>query len=159
MSIGHGALGFRVLGRPLLRAGGARRELPVVLEQVVQVPVVPPRRLVRPCALQTTGERVPAHANAEGVPPAEALLLDGGSLGLRTEVLGIDCTVALTDRVAADDQRNRFLIVHGHTTKGLSNVPGRSQRIWVAVGALWVHVDEAQLHSTERATEFPVAAV
>src|SRR5688572_31959872 len=100
MSIGHGALGRGISGSPLLRTGGARRELPVVLEQVVQEPVVPLRRFVGPCALQPAGERVGTLAAAEGVPPAEALLLKGGSLGFRTEVLCTDCTMDLAKRVA-----------------------------------------------------------
>src|SRR6266571_3306682 len=99
---------------PLPRTGGALRQLPVVGEQVVQVPVVPPRRLVGPCALRPAGDRVRAAAGPIGVLPAEALLLNGGSLGLRANVLGIDCTMRLTDRVAADDERKRLLVVHRH---------------------------------------------
>ena len=58
VGVRHGALGLGILGRPLLRPGGARRQLPVVAEQVVQVPVVPLGRLVGPGALQPAGERV-----------------------------------------------------------------------------------------------------
>ena len=43
--------------------------------------------------------------------------------------------------------------------EGLSNVPGGSQRIRVAVGPLRVHVDQAHLHGAERIGELPVAAV
>ncbi len=56
----------------------------------------------------------------------------------------------LADRVAADDERNRLLVIHRHTTEGLSNVLGGSQRIRVAVGPLRVHVDQAHLHGAER---------
>ena len=159
MSIRHGALGRGIRGSPLLRTGGARRQLPVVLEQVVEVPVVPLRRLVGPCALQPAGERVGALAAAEGVPPAEALLLEGATLGFRTDVLRTDCTMALAEGVAADDERNRLLVVHRHTSEGLSNVPGGSKRIRVAVGPLRIHVDQAHLHGAERIGELPVAAV
>src|SRR5918994_7441037 len=137
MSIGHGALGRGISGSPLLRTGGARRKLPVVLEQIVQELVVPLRRLVGPCALQPAGNRVGASAAAEGVPPAEALLLEGGSLGFRTEVLRTDRTMDLAERVAADDERNGLLVIHCHTSEGLSNVPTGSQRIRVAVGPFW----------------------
>src|ERR1700716_3553780 len=67
--------------------------------------------------------------------------------------------MALAERVAANDERDRLLIVHRHTTEGLSNVPGGSQRIRVAVGPLRIHVDQAHLHRAERTGEFPVAAV
>src|ERR671910_1336986 len=109
MSIGHGALSRGISGSPLLRTGGARRERPVVLEQVVQEPVVPLRRLVGPCALQPAGDRVGAIAAAEGVPPAEALLIEGGSLGFRTDVLRSDRTMGLAECVAAADERNCLL--------------------------------------------------
>src|SRR5213075_2124702 len=94
-----------------------------------------------------------------GVPPAQALLLEGGALGFRTDAVGRDCTMALAERVAADDERNRLLVVHRHTAEGLSNVPGGCQRIRVAVGPLRVHVDEAHLDGAERTAELPVAAV
>src|SRR5438105_2823583 len=105
MRIGHLVPGRGIRGSVLLRTGGARRQLPVVLEQVLQVPVVPLRRLVGPCALQPAGERVGAVAAAEAVPPAEALLLKGSSLGFRTDALRTDCTMCLAERVSAGDER------------------------------------------------------
>src|SRR6266540_2573711 len=128
MRIRHRALGLGIRGRPLLRTGRARRQLPVVLEQVLEDAVVPLRRLVGPCALQPAGERVDAVAVGEAVLPPEALLLERGSLGFRTDVLRTDCTMSLAEGVAADDQRKRLLVVHRHATEGLSNVPGGSQR-------------------------------
>ena len=159
MSIRHGALGRGILGSPLLGTGGARRQLPVVLEQVVEVPVVPLRRLVGPGPLQPAGDGVVALAAAEGVPPAEALRLDGATLGFGTDVLRAGCAMALAEGVAADDERNRLLVVHRHAGEGLSNVPGGSQRIRVAVGPLRIDVDQAHLHGAERTGELPVAAV
>src|SRR5207237_2101019 len=105
------------------------------------------------------GERVGALAGAEGVPPAQALLLDGARLGFRTGVLRTDCTMALAERVAADDEGDGLLVVHRHTTEGLSNVPGGSNWIRVAVGPLRIHVDQAHLHGAERIGELPVPAV
>src|SRR5204863_9350738 len=99
MRVWHRALGLGIRGPPLVRPGGAGRELVVVVEQVVEVPVVPFRRLVGPRALDTARDRVGAFAGAEGVPPAEALLLEGGTLGFGTDVLGARCTMALADGV------------------------------------------------------------
>src|SRR5438067_8612263 len=106
MSIRHGGHGRAILGSPLLRTGGARRQLPVVLVQVVEEPVVPLRRLVGPCALQPAGDRVCALAAAEAVPPAEALLFEGSTLGFRTDVRCRGCPMGLAERVAAGDERN-----------------------------------------------------
>src|SRR5439155_16029114 len=81
------------------------------------------------------------------------------TLGFRTDVLRAGCTMGLADRMAADDERNRLLVVHRYTGKGLADVPGGGQRIRLAVGPLRVHVDEAHLHGAERFGELPVAAV
>jgi hypothetical protein len=87
MSIGHRALRRGILGSPLVRPGRAGRQLPVVLEQVVLIPVVPPRRLAGPRALQPAGDR--ARAVAISVLPAQALLLNRGRLGLPAGFQGL----------------------------------------------------------------------
>ena len=108
MSIGRGghyASGIR-LGSVLLRTSRARRQLIVVLVQVVQEPVVPLRRVIGPGALQPAGDRVVAFAGAKLGLPAEALLLQAGALRFGTDVLGIrGSTMGFADRVAADDER------------------------------------------------------
>ena len=81
------------------------------------------------------------------------------ALGLRTDVVGAGGTVALAERVAADDERDRLLVVHRHAGEGLADVAGGGERIRVAVRALRVHVDQAHLHGAERTGELPVAAV
>src|SRR5436305_9262942 len=65
----------------------------------------------------------------------------------------------LAERVAADDERDRLLVVHRHPTERVADVPGGSQRIRVAVRSLRIHVDEAHLNGGERIGELPVAAV
>ena len=67
--------------------------------------------------------------------------------------------MGLADRVAADDERNRLLVVHGHPSEGLANVPGGGDRIRGAVGPLRIHINQAHLHGGERFREFPLAAV
>ena len=86
-------------------------------------------------------------------------MLDGAALGLGADVLGADRAVALAERVAADDQRDRLLVVHRHAGERLADVLGGGQRIGVAVRALGVDVDQAHLHGAERAGELAVAAV
>ena len=103
--------------------------------------------------------RVGALAAAEGVPPAEALLLDGAPSGSGPTYSALTAPWRLAERVAAGDERNRLLVVHRHASEGLSNVPGGSKRIRVAVRPLRIHVDQAHLHGAERIVEFPVAAV
>src|SRR5438477_3466394 len=122
MRIGHLVPGRGIRGSVLLRTGGARRQLVVVLEEVLQVPVVPLRRLVGPRTLEPAGDRVGALAAATAVFPAEAQRLDGRSLGFGTDAVRTDGTMAFAERVAADDERDRLLVVHRHTTEGLADV-------------------------------------
>ncbi len=157
--VGHGVRSGPVLRLPLLRAGGALGQLPLVAEQRLEEAVVPRGRGGCPRTLEPAGDRVLALAAAEGAPPAEALLLEGSALGLGADVLGRGGTVRLAERVATGDERDRLLVVHRHPAEGLPDVPGGGERIRVAVGPLRVHVDQAHLHGAERAGELPVAAV
>jgi hypothetical protein len=159
MSIGHGALGLGIRGNPLPGTGRALGQLPVVLVQIVEEAVVPLRRLVGPSALQPTGDRVAALASSVAVVPTEALLLEGSTLGFRTDVVRRGRTMSLADRVAADDERNRLLVVHRHATECFSNVAGGRQRIRVAARPLRVHVDQTHLHGAERTSPLAGPAV
>src|SRR5262249_21817512 len=155
----HGALRLRVLRLPLLGAGRTLRQLPLVLEEVLEEAVVPLRGVVGPRALESARDRVAALAAAVLVLPAEALVLDAGGLRLRSDVLGRGRSVRLAERVAADDERHRLLVVHRHPREGLADVPRRRERIGLSAGPLGVHVDEAHLHGAERLGELAVAAV
>src|SRR5262245_52739175 len=125
MSIGRGghyATGIR-LGSVLLRTSRARRQLIVVLVEIVQEPAVPLRRVTGPRALEPARDRVVAFAAAKPGLPAETLLLQAGAFRFGTDVLGIrSSTMGLADRVAADDERNSLLVIHRHPAKRLSNV-------------------------------------
>ena len=74
--VGDGAGARAVLRLPLVRAGRALGQLPLVPEQDLEEAVVPRGRRVGPRTLEPAGDRVAALAGAEGVPPAQALLLD-----------------------------------------------------------------------------------
>src|SRR5688572_13679537 len=117
MSIGRGghyARGTR-FGSKLLPAGRARRQLIVVVVEVVEKTGVPLRRLAGPGALEPARDRVGALAAAKLVLPAETLLLQAGALRFGADVLrGGSGTVGLADRVAANDERKRLLVVHRH---------------------------------------------
>ena len=104
--------------------------------------------------------RVVALAAAEGVLPAEALLLERGSprvRGRRTphRLHHGSCRTVWPPTMSATVSSS-FIAMRA---EGLSNVPGGGQRIRVAVGPLRVHVDQAHLHGAEGIGELPVAAV
>ena len=128
VGVRHGAGPAAVLRHPLVRAGGALRQLPLVAEQVLEEAVVPPGRGGRPGALEAAGDGVRALAGAVAVLPAEALLLERGALGLGADVaLRVGRAVGLAERVPAGDQRDGLLVVHRHAAERLADVPGRQR--------------------------------
>ena len=157
--IGHRARARAVLRLPLMRAGRALRQLPVVVEQVLEVVAAPLRRRRGPGDFQAAADGVAAHARLEAARPAEALRLDLARLRIGPLVRLGGGTVGLAEGVAAGDQRDRLLVVHRHALEGLADVPGRGHRVRVAVRALRVDVDQAHLHGAERVLEVAVAGV
>src|SRR6185295_11954301 len=128
--------------------------------EILEESVVPLRRFGGPGALEPARDRVFALAAAKTVLPAEPLILQTGALRLGTDVLdGSRGTVGLADRVAADDERNRLLVVHRHAGERLSNVARRKSRIRLAARALRVHVDQAHVIGAERPLHGPAIAV
>ena len=148
-----------VLGDPLLRARRALGQLPLEAEEVLEEVVAPPRRRLGPGDLEAAGDRVPALAGAEAVLPAQALLLERGRLRLGAEVVGGRRAVGLAEGVAAGDEGDGLLVVHRHAAEGLPDVPGRGERVGVAVRPLRVDVDQAHLDGAELRGEVPLAAV
>ncbi len=148
-----------VLRRPLLGAGGALHELPLVAEQHVEISIVPLRRVGRPRAFEPGGDRIATLAAAVGGEPAEAHRLDRRAFGLAAAVARGRRAVALAEGVAAGRQRDGLVVVHGHACEGFAHVAGGGERVRFAVRAFRVDVDEAHLHGGQRRRELTVAGV
>ena len=84
--IRHGAGAGAVLRRPLMRAGRALGQFPLVAEQVLEEVVAPLGRRRGPGAFEAAGDRVDPRAGAVLARPAEALLLDARAFRLRADV-------------------------------------------------------------------------
>src|SRR5262245_6934358 len=154
-STGAGA----VLGLPLMRAGRALSEFPLVAEQVLEVVVAPLRGRRGPGDFQAAGDRVSAYAGTEFVSPAKALLGAFGSFGIRSTIGISGGSVGLAEAMAADDERHSLLVVHRHAPEGFADIPRRGDRVGVGVRALRVDVNQPHLHGCERIFEIPVAGV
>jgi hypothetical protein len=157
--VGVGDRGGGAFRLPLLGTGRARRQLPFVLEQVVEEVVAPPGRRLRPGDFGTAGDGIGAPARAVLAFPAKPLVLDRTAFRLRSDQRRIAGTVRLAESVAARDQRDRLLIVHRHAGEGLADIPRRRDRVGIAVRALGIDVDQAHLHGAERIGELAFAAV
>src|SRR4029453_14395197 len=128
-------------------------------EKVLEVIICPPRRRGGPRDLQAAGDRVTALARAERAPPAEALLLEAGRFAIRTQMGLRAGAVSLAECVATRDERHRLLVVHRHALECLADIRGRRDRIWIAVRALRVDVDQPHLNGRERSLEIPDTGV
>ena len=158
-SCASGTVAWRALRLPLLSAGGALGQLPLVLEQVLEEVIAPPRRRLRPGHLRAAGDRVASMAGAVLALPAEALLLEGAAFRLGSDQRRIAGAVGLAEGVAAGDQCDGLLVVHRHAEERLADVVRRSDRIRLAVRPFRVDVDEAHLHRAERFCKLALAAV
>ena len=61
--------------------------------------------------------------------------------------------------MASGNQRDGLFVVHGHATERFANVPGRRDRIRLAVWPFRIHVDQAHLYGAERILKIAVARV
>ena len=160
VGIGDGCRCGSVLRPPLVRTSRALVELPLVAEQILQEIVAPFRRGGGPYALQPAGDRLAAVTAAKGVIPAQALLLDASPFGLWADKLArIACAMSFTERVAAGNERNGFLVVHRHAPERLADIPRGGDRVWLSVGAFWVDIYEPHLHGAKRIFEMTIAGV
>src|SRR3546814_19944083 len=90
-----------VLGRPLVRSGGALRQLPLVVEEILEEVVAPLRRRRRPRHLDAAGDRVATLAGAVRADPAESLFPERPGLGIWSNALGGPGPGRLADHVPA----------------------------------------------------------
>src|SRR5215467_4880539 len=153
----HRTVACAILGSPLVRTSRTLGELPFVLEQVLEVVIAPLRRRRGPNDFQTAADRVTALAGPKFALPPEALLFNFRSLRFRADMLGRNrSAVGLTKGVTASNQRDRFFIVHGHTTEGFANVPGRRDRIRLSIGSFRIYVNQAHLDGSERIRQITI---
>src|ERR1700722_17550088 len=125
MSMRHGAFAGAAFRLPLLRAGRALGQLPLVSKQILEKVVAPSGGCTRPGDLQPAGDGVSRIARAEGALPADSLRLDLAGFRLPTYMRGRARTVSLAEGVAPCNQRDRLFVIHRHAAECLANVAGR----------------------------------
>src|ERR1700722_12972377 len=103
MGAGDRALARVTLGLPLLRAGRALRELPLVTEEVFEEIVAPLGRRRGPGDLESARDGIDAHAGVEAALPAKALRFELAGLGIAAHVRRRSGAVRLAEGVAASD--------------------------------------------------------
>src|SRR5581483_9914380 len=89
--------GLGVLGDPLPGARRALRELPLVVEQVLEEAVRPAVRGSGPGHLETAGDRIGALAAVVAALPTETLRLERSRLRFRADEVGRSGAVGLAE--------------------------------------------------------------
>src|SRR5439155_23065906 len=113
-----------------------------------------------PRAFQPAGDGMCTVAVAEGVLPAEALLLDIGAFGFSANILGRDPrAMGFTEGVSAGYQRNRFHVIHRHAGEGLADIARRRNRVRTSIGTFGLDIDQTHLYGAERTRQLTIAAV
>ena len=159
VSVSHHIFFGHILGQPLLRAGRAFDQFPLVFKQHVEIAHVPLGRVRFPGALDTAAGGIAAFAAAKAVLPAEALFLQAGSLRFRADQGRIPCAVTLAEGMSAGNESNRFFVVHSHPGEGFPYVTAGGDGIRIAVGPFRIDVDQAHLYGGEGIFQIPVAGV
>src|SRR5262249_48109058 len=106
--------GSGALRLPLGHTSRALRQLPFVVEKVLEEVVAPLRGCLRPGALWAAGARVASDTGFVLALPAKPLLFDERVFRLRADQRRIAGTVGFAERVAAGNQRDGLLVVHRH---------------------------------------------
>ena len=94
------------------------------------------------------------------IVPAKALLLECFTRGLDAHTLvGFVCAVTFTKGVTSRNKRDRLGVIHGHSTKGLTNIMCGKSRIRVSVWSLRIHIDQSHLYGSKWVIQFAIACV
>src|ERR1700683_1562323 len=111
MSVRYRACAYITFWLPLVCAPRTLGQFPLVFEQVLEKAVPPLRRRAAPCDFQAAGNCVTCDAGGVGVCPADALLLNRRTFGLRPHVLlGRSGPVSLAKSVTTCDQGDGLFI-------------------------------------------------
>ena len=141
--------------------GPRRRFLqpPVVLEQQLEVAVVPLGRVGGPGPFDAAGHSVAADAAAVVIDPTQPLLFEAGPFRLGAKLFGVAVAVSLADGVATGGQCHRLFVIHRHAGEGDPHILRGFQRIGLAIHPFRVDVDKPHHHRRQRVFQIPLAGV
>src|SRR5262249_11180817 len=105
------------------------------------------------------GDRVASHALAKAAPPAEALLSDIAGFAVRPDMGCGTGAVSLAEGMTAGNERDSLLVIHRHPSEGFADVPGRGDRIGIAVWAFRFYINPPHLHGRERIFKLPITGI
>ena len=150
---------FRICGNPLVCSCRTLYQIPVILEQRLQIAHIPFGGIWFPSSFNTAGDGVTTFTSTEFIVPAQAHFFNGGSFWLWSHISGISCSVGFTKGMTTSNEGNGFLIIHAHSSKGGADVTARSHCIRHTVGAFGIYVNQSHLYSCQGIVQLAVASV
>ena len=159
MRIRHGIRERPIGGDPLMRASGAFRQHPIMVQQVLEVVIVPLGRVDGPGAFDPAGNGMHAHAGMEAAHPAKPHLLKRCGFRFRANMARGASAMALAEGMATCRQRDGFFVIHRHAGEGFANIAARGDWIRITVRAFRIDVNQTHLHGSERVFQNAVARV
>src|SRR5665213_1040030 len=141
VSVRNGVRRGASFGLPLVSAGRALAQFPLVAEESLEKAVVPFDWSRCPRAFKTAGDGVGSDTGAKTVAPAKPLLLDRCAFRLSADICRSRRAVSLAERVATCDEGDGFFIVHCHAGKGFADIARGCHGVGVAVGPLRVNIN------------------
>merc|ERR1712032_1807594 len=123
MRVRHSVCRGSTLWDPLCCSSGAFRLLPVIVEHVLKVSIVPLSRVLCPSTFQATCDGVYTFATVVGAHPTETHVFQTRTLWLWPHIFSrIGSSMRLPEGVPTCNQRHRLLVVHCHAPKGCTDV-------------------------------------
>lgn len=156
---GVGDVGLGTLGHPLPGTARALLLLPLVVEERGEVAIAPLGRGGGPYNLEARGDGIAGAALAVLALPAKALLVDLGTGGGGAAVAVRGSTVGLAEGVAASNEGDSLVVVHGHAAEGGADVPRGGEGVRDAVGTDRVDIDKTHVGGAHGLLELTVMNV
>ena len=145
---------------PLMCSGRAFGKLPVVTKKIFEIIVAPFCWSSCPCAFQTTCNSIACITTAVSIFPTKALFFNTGSCWLCSNVFsGVGSAMGFTKSVPTGNKCYGFFIIHSHAAKSFTNITGRSQRVWVAVGPFRIYINQSHLNRSQWILQVTVAGI
>ena len=67
--------------------------------------------------------------------------------------------MAFSESVSARNEGDSLFVIHRHAGEGLTDVPCCSKRVWIAIWAFWIDVNQSHLNSGQRIRKVAIASV
>ena len=142
---------------PDMRTGRAFGQFPFIAKEEIKIAIIPFCRMRCPRTFDTACNGIASLARSIAADPAKTHFFDGGAFRFGTNKTGITRTMRLTESMTTGNKGNGFFVIHCHPAKSFTHISCAGKRIWIAVWAFRIDIDQTHLHGGKRVGQFAVA--